>query len=36
VTEAQWREMLEVNLNAAFVIGQALGNHMVEQKIRGW
>src|SRR5687768_9757421 len=28
VSEAQWREMLEVNLNAGFVIAQALGNHM--------
>ena len=35
VSEAQWREMLEVNLNAAFVIAQHLGNHMVEEKIRG-
>src|SRR5512145_3522145 len=35
VTEAQWREMLEVNLNAAFVIAQALGNHMVENAVKG-
>ncbi len=35
VTEAQWREMLEVNLNAGFLIAQAIGNHMREQKIRG-
>jgi NAD(P)-dependent dehydrogenase (short-subunit alcohol dehydrogenase family) len=35
VSEAQWREMLEVNLNAAFVLFQALGKHMVEQGIRG-
>jgi NAD(P)-dependent dehydrogenase (short-subunit alcohol dehydrogenase family) len=35
VTEAEWREMLEVNLNAGFLIAQALGNHMREQKIRG-
>jgi len=34
-SEAQWREMLEVNLNAAFVLFQALGKHMVEQGIRG-
>jgi NAD(P)-dependent dehydrogenase (short-subunit alcohol dehydrogenase family) len=27
--------MLEVNLNAAFVLFQALGKHMVEQGIRG-
>jgi NAD(P)-dependent dehydrogenase (short-subunit alcohol dehydrogenase family) len=35
VSEAQWREMLEVNLNAAFVIAQALGNHMVECRVNG-
>ena len=35
VTEAEWRAMLEVNLNAAFLIGQALGRHMREKKIRG-
>ena len=35
VTEAQWREMLEVNLNAGFLIAQALGRHMREKKIRG-
>jgi NAD(P)-dependent dehydrogenase (short-subunit alcohol dehydrogenase family) len=35
VTESEWREMLEVNLNAGFLIGQRLGNHMREQKIRG-
>ena len=35
VTYAQWREMLAVNLDAAFLLGQALGNHMREQKIRG-
>jgi 3-oxoacyl-[acyl-carrier protein] reductase len=35
VTEAQWREMLEVNLNAGFIIAQALGNHMVDQHLRG-
>jgi NAD(P)-dependent dehydrogenase (short-subunit alcohol dehydrogenase family) len=35
VTEAQWREMLEVNLNAGFLLAQALGRHMVEQKVRG-
>jgi len=34
-SEAQWREMLEVNLNAAFVLFQTLGKHMVEQGIRG-
>lgn len=35
VTEAEWRAMLEVNLNAGFLIGQALGRHMRERKIRG-
>jgi 3-oxoacyl-[acyl-carrier protein] reductase len=35
VTEAQWREMLEVNLNSGFLIAQALGNHMREKKVRG-
>jgi NAD(P)-dependent dehydrogenase (short-subunit alcohol dehydrogenase family) len=35
VTEGEWREMLEVNLNAGFLLAQALGRHMVEQKIRG-
>ena len=35
VSEAQWREMLEVNLNSGFLIAQALGNHMRENAIRG-
>ena len=35
VSEAQWREMLAVNLDAAFVLTQALGRHMVERGIRG-
>jgi 3-oxoacyl-[acyl-carrier protein] reductase len=35
VSEAQWRDMLEVNLNAAFVIGQALGKHMVGARVKG-
>jgi len=35
VTEAQWREMLEVQLNSGFLIAQALGKHMREKKIRG-
>jgi 3-oxoacyl-[acyl-carrier protein] reductase len=35
VTEAQWREMLEVNLNAAFLIGQARGHHMVAERLKG-
>ena len=35
VSEAQWREMLEVNLNAGFFIAQRLGRHMREEKLRG-
>src|SRR3990167_5776391 len=35
VTTEQWREMLAVNLDAAFILGQALGRHMIEEKIRG-
>ena len=35
VTEAEWREMLEVQLNSGFLIAQALGRHMREKKIRG-
>ena len=35
VTEAEWRAMLEVNLNSGFLIAQALGRHMREKKIRG-
>lgn len=35
VTEAQWREMLEINLNAGFLIAQALGRHMKEAGMRG-
>ena len=35
VSEAQWREMLEVNLNAGFIIAQALGNHMVQNAVKG-
>jgi len=31
----QWREMLAVNLDAAFVICQALSRHMIEKKIKG-
>jgi 3-oxoacyl-[acyl-carrier protein] reductase len=31
----QWREMLSVNLDAAFVIGQTLSKHMIEKKIKG-
>jgi NAD(P)-dependent dehydrogenase (short-subunit alcohol dehydrogenase family) len=35
VTEETWRAMQEVNLNAGFLLGQALGRHMRERKIRG-
>ena len=35
VTEAQWREMLEVNLNAGFLLAQAAARHMVEKKVKG-
>ncbi len=35
VTEAEWRAMLEVNLNAGFLIAQALGRHMREKRIKG-
>ena len=35
VSEATWREMLEVNLNAGFLLSQAFGRHMVENKIKG-
>ena len=35
VTEGEWREMLEVNLNAGFLIAQALGRHMVERAVKG-
>jgi len=35
VSEAEWREMIEVQLNSGFLIAQALGRHMREKKIRG-
>ena len=35
VSEAQWREMLAVNLDAAFVLSQAVAAHMVEKGVRG-
>ena len=35
VSEETWRAMQEVNLNAGFLLGQALGRHMREQEIRG-
>jgi len=35
VTEAQWREMLAVNLDAAFILCQALAQHMIAAKVKG-
>jgi len=35
VSFEQWREMLSVNLDAAFVLCQKLGRHMKENKIKG-
>lgn len=35
VSEKEWRDMLAVNLDAAFVISQTLGRHMVERGIKG-
>ena len=35
VDYADWRAMLSVNLDAAFVISQRLAKHMVEKKIKG-
>jgi NAD(P)-dependent dehydrogenase (short-subunit alcohol dehydrogenase family) len=35
VTEAEWREMLEVQVNSGFLIAQELGKHMRERGIRG-
>jgi NAD(P)-dependent dehydrogenase (short-subunit alcohol dehydrogenase family) len=34
-TYVEWREMLSVNLDAAFILGQKLGRHMKDQKIKG-
>jgi NAD(P)-dependent dehydrogenase (short-subunit alcohol dehydrogenase family) len=34
-TEAQWREMLAVNLDAAFILCQTLAQHMIASKLRG-
>ena len=34
-TYEQWREMLHVNLDAAFVLAQKLGAHMVENRLKG-
>ncbi|MGH8742501.1 MAG: SDR family NAD(P)-dependent oxidoreductase, partial [Burkholderiales bacterium] len=35
VSYAEWREMIAVNLDAAFVIAQKLGAHMKERRIKG-
>ena len=35
VSYAEWREMVAVNLDAAFVLAQKLGAHMKEQGIKG-
>ena len=35
VNYAEWREMVAVNLDAAFVLAQKLGAHMKEQGIKG-
>jgi len=31
----EWREMLAVNLDAAFVLSQAISKHMIAQKVKG-
>jgi 3-oxoacyl-[acyl-carrier protein] reductase len=31
----EWREMLAVNLDAAFVLSQAISRHMIAQKLKG-
>jgi len=35
VTEEQWRAMLAVNLDAAFILCQALARHMIEKSTKG-
>jgi len=35
VTEEEWRRMLAVNLDAAFILSQRLARHMVEKKVKG-
>jgi len=35
VSESTWRAMLEVNLTAGFLLGQALGRHMRDAKVKG-
>ena len=35
VTYEQWREMLHVNLDAAFVLSQAISRHMIAERVKG-
>jgi 3-oxoacyl-[acyl-carrier protein] reductase len=35
VSEAQWREMLAVNLDAALAMAQVFATHMIQKKTRG-
>ncbi len=35
VKENEWREMLEINLSAGFLLAQALGRHMKAKKLKG-
>src|SRR5688500_15402824 len=35
VNYAEWREMMAVNLDAAFILGQKLGAHMKDNRIKG-
>ncbi len=35
VKENEWREMLEINLSAGFLLAQALGRHMKENTLNG-
>jgi NAD(P)-dependent dehydrogenase (short-subunit alcohol dehydrogenase family) len=35
VKEEEWRQMLAVNLDAAFIISQRLARHMVEKQVKG-
>ena len=35
VTESEWREMLEINLNAGCLLAQSLGRHMRKARLHG-
>src|SRR5262245_46385373 len=35
VNYAEWREMIAVNLDAAFILAQTLGRHMVDKRVKG-